>query len=540
MGLSTEVTGVRSRLEQELSALQAAGIAVTSQTDLEGIPQWVCTLRHDEADVSVTVTLVDGFPWVPPIVTSDDPLIARHQVPTRGGAFCLDRSDAPWWHPEHTVAQLLQHLQALLDADSDGNASGTEADMPEPASAFLTGSGFPVVLIPATLLNHHLGATAGTVQLTPVDGPHAQWVVTRITSADGGKVKLSDETQGPAFKLNRRRRIEIPWRDIGELRDRPGVEAARRELLSMAPGPRSKNRDRRTPHGWRAVTFMEEGPTRTQTRRAWAFADVRGTPLRPASTQALAVEERSARRTDLRGLSDARVTIFGVGSIGSSIAFSLAQAGITDLQLVDDDTFDVNNGVRHILPAAAAGQRKATALAAFLNGHQPFCRATGHVVDIGHTAGSVALATELIGGSGLVIDATGAPTISRLLGHIAAQNDVPLIHSALLAGGDHGYVFVRRKDTGCIDHFLAGPTLPLPPTSTVPNATPYGCSHPAVSCAPFEPAEIAIHAARIAAQILPSASYRSFDHDWLILQLIDRTSAHGSTPKHADCAYCTA
>lgn len=542
MGLSELNIGPGpERHARERQALDTAGIPVTAEeTDGEDLV-WTCRMQHDYDRADVTVRIHGAFPWLPPHVTSPEPFLERHQVPSRDGNFCLDRSDAPWWRPEHTIAQLLTHLQALLDADTDGTARIDEADMPEPASAPLSGRGLPLVLIPATLLHAHLPVGDGVLEVAAVDGRAGQWVITGLESG-GTRQSLGHETEPRAFPRRGTPAARIPFTDLGNVRDRRGVDAARRAVAEM-PGPAPVRRHRgRPPSTWRAITFMEEGPTRERTRRAWAFAELGGPSREPrwATTQALSLAARDERRAALAGIDAARVVIVGVGAVGSQVAMLLAQAGVRDLRLVDHDEFDINNGVRHVLPAAAAGHPKAEALADLLNSHQPFTRARAHTRAIGTDGGSLRFAAAQIQEADLVIDATGAPMVSRFLGHAAAHHRVPIVHTALLAGAEHGYVLVRRPATGCLDHFLGGPHSPLPPAGELPNATPYGCSHPAVSCAPFEPAALAAHAARTVAGILPTAGYEHFEGDWLIVQLRHGGTVSAGTHRPVPgCGACT-
>lgn len=526
------------RLGDELVALAAAGITVTDQAMFEDEAVWTCALEHDYETATITVRIGSGFPWFPPVVTSPEPFLQRHQVPTRDGSFCLDRSDAPWWTPEHSIADLLLHLQRLLNADTEGSARRDEADMPEPASAFLTAGANALVLLPAALLDTDTGVPEGALELTRIAGNTPRWLVTAIR-VDATSLTLASKAEISAVRLNKKSVALVPWKDIGELRDRNGVEKARRTVIDMAPPLPRHRKHKLSAHRWRAVTFSEEGPTRNRTRRAWAFAEVSAQAPRWAATQALSIQERDSRRAELIGLGDARVTVFGIGALGGTLAMLLAQAGVRDFHLVDHDSFDINNGVRHVLPAGALGHQKATAVAELLNVHQPFCRARAHDLNIGAQKGSMQKTSELIAESDLVVDTTGAVTVSRFLGAAAASHQVTAVHAALIAGAENGYVFVRRPGTGCLDHFLSHPGTGLPATADLPNSTPYGCSHPAVSCAPFEPAQLAVHAARTVAGVIPTRGYPSFVQDWLVVRLSHGTSTvEGSLPKAVDCHYC--
>lgn len=69
------------------------------------------------------------------------------------------------------------------------------------------------------------------------------------------------------------------------------------------------------------------------------------------------------RNDDFAGLSTTRVALFGCGSLGSSIARMLAQAGVGGFVMVDGDFMVAHNTSRHVLGNRTVGLPKADALA---------------------------------------------------------------------------------------------------------------------------------------------------------------------------------
>jgi len=72
-----------------------------------------------------------------------------------------------------------------------------------------------------------------------------------------------------------------------------------------------------------------------------------------------------------------KVAIIGAGAIGSILAELLIRGGVQELLVIDDDTLDAGNLVRHTLSMADIGRRKAEALATHLNQLSPHARAEG-------------------------------------------------------------------------------------------------------------------------------------------------------------------
>lgn len=96
--------------------------------------------------------------------------------------------------------------------------------------------------------------------------------------------------------------------------------------------------------------------------------------------------------------------VIGCGSIGAPVAFSLAQAGVGHLVLVDFDELSWPNVGRHPLGATAIGKNKATALADRLQADYP------HLVIESQPYGMSALLqadTEMVAEADLVVSATG-------------------------------------------------------------------------------------------------------------------------------------
>lgn len=71
----------------------------------------------------------------------------------------------------------------------------------------------------------------------------------------------------------------------------------------------------------------------------------------------------------------ARIAMIGAGALGSVIAETLIRAGVTDIIVVDHDTLEVKNLVRHELVMTDVGRNKAAQLVRHLNSINPNVRA---------------------------------------------------------------------------------------------------------------------------------------------------------------------
>lgn len=444
--------------------------------------------------------------------------------------FCLDREDAPWWTPQHTATDVLDHLQALLDAESGGTMREREADMPEPITGQFGYASIGAIVVPEALLATELGSTQGTLQLLR-GRRQPQLYVAAVGLGEDGPVNLVSAAELSRLGLvDGLDRFRVRWRAITVPAGRPGVDRVLDELQTTLGPPiaeahaRPKRKVQRR-NVWGAVTFMQEGPRRGERERGWVFArltvPVRGEARshEPAllRSQALSRKVRRLRTRELRGLEEARLLLIGAGAVGGHTAVELARAGVGALDVVDDDHYDLNNGVRHVLPASYAGREKADAVAEFARHCSPFTDARGHKLRVGSTPLAKQQLLELIASANVVIDAAGSETVTRLLHWRCAQASVPLLSGALTPGGLGARIVVLHGFAPCLDCFFDDPSIPERDRARVSGTTPYGCSHPAASCAPFEVAELAANLARSAVRCVPRLAYPPLDFNWAVL-----------------------
>jgi hypothetical protein len=136
-------------------------------------------------------------------------------------------------------------------------------------------------------------------------------------------------------------------------------------------------------------------------------------------------------------LSDARVAVVGLGSLGSKIAVSLARSGVRRFLLVDDDIFAPHNLVRNELNWLDVGFSKVTAVERELNRI-----AVGMDVSTFETkvAGQenplmAAMLADDLTACTLVIDATATPQAFVTLAALTKRAQIPLHWGEIFAGG---------------------------------------------------------------------------------------------------------
>jgi molybdopterin/thiamine biosynthesis adenylyltransferase len=231
---------------------------------------------------------------------------------------------------------------------------------------------------------------------------------------------------------------------------------------------------------------------------------------------------RDERIPELRGLDECRFVVVGGGTLGGPLAVELAKAGAGEVHVVDFDHYDLNNAVRHILRAHDAGLEKASAVAAQAERMSPFTRAVGWDFAVGIGTDASEVTRKLVERADVVIDVTASHSITRLLHRRASEAGKPLVAATLTAGGYGGRVLVLGGASPCLDCFLLaqdGGAVPRPQEGPTSNVTPFGCSHPAASCAGFDALEVVAVASRIAVQASGKTAYPPLELDWVVVNL---------------------
>lgn len=142
-----------------------------------------------------------------------------------------------------------------------------------------------------------------------------------------------------------------------------------------------------------------------------------------------------------------RVTIVGVGSIGSAVADTLARAGIGTLALVDYDRLEQRNLARHILNDRDLGRRKVDALADHLNSRDGAPAIETYPIDV---LTETDLLRPLVASSDVVICAADGVAARRVCNHVSRRARTPLVLAAVIEDGAFGEMIRVRNRTGCL------------------------------------------------------------------------------------------
>jgi hypothetical protein len=498
--------------------------------------EWSAT-DPNEPTIATELTLSDGrrvptwvqFPYEYPLEHPHVSVLAGLVGPPHaiGGLLCLFDNPGAQWHPQRSAAQLVnENARSLLE---DALIRGPEAiaaheeQIPDRASSRYLVDTDHAVLVPDPFWNElPEGASGGWFVLSGSGSRRCLDAVIPLGRADESIKERVRCKEGIALGK---------WVALDEAP--AGLQVARSlfdHVRAVAPsildpikldgdGQESVYRAE-----WIAFTYPEQGPMRGQWRRGWTFIELTGpdtvppTAERMPQTQALTLAERQLRLPELVGLEQAKIVVVGVGSLGSKIALELAKAGAGHLVLIDDDRYDVNNAVRHEMPAWQAGSRKTLGMAAACVNHNPFCNVEWENTRIGTGANRAVEFLRCLNGAHLVVETTGSRETTRVAQRYCRATGVPLL-TASITQASRGGDLVLLTAADCFDCFLAtqeAGKVPKPDAGEQPLVIPVGCIDPAFSGAGFDSSELASATARMAIRATGLCSYPPLDHNWAV------------------------
>jgi molybdopterin/thiamine biosynthesis adenylyltransferase len=138
------------------------------------------------------------------------------------------------------------------------------------------------------------------------------------------------------------------------------------------------------------------------------------------------LHEQLYRGADLlRRLAATRITLCGVGALGSNLADNLARQGALLLRAIDYDRVEVHNIGTQLYTQSDVGAWKAEAL------RKQLFRATGIEIDAVRKILTGANARALLKESDLIIDCFDNTAARSLVQNYARENSIPTLHVGL-------------------------------------------------------------------------------------------------------------
>ncbi len=163
---------------------------------------------------------------------------------------------------------------------------------------------------------------------------------------------------------------------------------------------------------------------------------------------------RGGCETDLRSK---HVAIIGCGSVGGYIAFELARAGVTKIELIDHDIIKMENIYRHVLGRSGNSFAKVEALKIKLEEHLPYLQITATQATAEEW---LEKKTTVVSSYDLILVALGVPTVELFLNEQfrKAKNTSTVIYTWLEPYGIGGHALLSQNDKkGCLQCLYTEP-----------------------------------------------------------------------------------
>lgn len=161
---------------------------------------------------------------------------------------------------------------------------------------------------------------------------------------------------------------------------------------------------------------------------------------------------KNPRTNTLYGYLNKAVTIIGLGG-GGEIALHLARSGVRRLNLIDFDTLEVGNLVRHACGSKHIGQNKAEAVRDMLAEYNP--ASIGNILaynwDIFKHREEF---QEIVSGSDVVIIATDTDSSRLFINDVCVETKTPAIFVTMFPKGMGGQVFAYLPGNACYACFV--------------------------------------------------------------------------------------
>jgi hypothetical protein len=256
------------------------------------------------------------------------------------------------------------------------------------------------------------------------------------------------------------------------------------------------------------------------------------------------------RVNELQPLAGKHVVIVGLGTIGAPVALELSKAGVGKLTLVDRDTLNTGNVIRHICDLHHVGLPKVQAVRNVIYGHNPYAEVFTRVEDWGMSTSDEDV-TACLREVDLVVCAVGHTPTEEYLNKMAYYFNIPVIYAYAGSGAWSGRVFrVEPGVTGCYNchqwKMYEESDLKLTKPDEEKEIFDHGCATPAYPGSGIDTGTLAILASRLSIQTIlvehPN-SYEPSVNDHFVwvsqgnngeLKLVQK-----KVEKHPKCKRCT-
>ena len=510
---------VPERLDYEIQALRDKGFTAKIDEAARNRGQLVmdvpCSINGTEHVLQVKFP--GAYPYFPFQVFAPSLSLQRHQDPYSGQLCFVARIETEWRTDDTVAMYLSEKLPEILKAnDGDGPFDG-ERHEGAPVTLYLPFEPESVVLIgdwtvtPDATKGSLTLATDREYELRPFRA------AVRELKGERGNVlgELDPRVSEPFKKVFSGRWVRLPTRPRSA--DLNSLLAQANQVWPATRTPNFQGVDIDVT----GIVFPDEVRYR-ELRDVWIFllrrkagrAPTLNRNQRGAPQQALSLvradrvgrSDLLARAPGLARIAPRKAVIFGLGALGSMVAWQLARAGVGKLALIDYDFVNAATTPRWLLGVPSAGRFKANVLAELFRQQHPYLEVDPVVFRVGdayfdRVAGDDRISRSLASAD-IIVDCTVEKTVQHYLSSIAWEQGIPYVWASATPGAWGGIVGRIHPDRSrgcwkCFRGHLTDGTIREPQAEQGPDIQPDGCDVPTFRGAGFDLDEVAVMCVRL-------------------------------------------
>lgn len=335
----------------------------------------------------------------------------------KDGTMCLKWGQDNWDENTH-LTQLIENLYQLL---FDENPLGDEHGFAENGDEFTFGqnirmSDSDLLIIPYNILNicGHSGAIE-CIETTNED--RKIYIITKIDDKE-----IFNPLGKDVFKMNYLN-IDFQLKDvksfkIDELRNSLQLDISKNHILFSSDN--------------RAFILLKDEDSIREIDYVVSHDEV-------------------FKRSDIsKDILNKKISIIGLGSVGSRVLCDLARAGFSNFFIVDDDFFLPFNVLRHELTYRHVGSFKVDALKEYIV-REINQKATITISRLAPTGQESSSSTnrllKSLEDSSIIIDCTGCDAVYYTVDALLAKNAIPFISGTVIPGGLGNIIIYRSRES---------------------------------------------------------------------------------------------
>ena len=565
-------------LEQaELDSLQRVGIDFEKNPDAWAAGKLILHIKFPvellnlDFSIGKDNLLLDAhypgtYPFLKPEVFARDESFQRHQNPFEKNLCLIGRSTDNWESDWSIADYLISQLPKILQIDTDGAGSEfsdlNEEHQGEPFSEYLpfrkTGEVFFIDDIKRPDHIKH-----GTLEINITNSNPIRGMVSQLLDDNKNIIE-----EFPCRYSGESKKFIIPWIHL----EKPLSTASPSDYISKIVESCPKYSPKPGKRFIGAVVFPEEGNWKNTTD-AWVFIVAepikrqgkhrRKTTGKQTTThttyfvhsQNVNKSALQDRIPELNELSNKKILLFGLGSIGAPIALEMARGGIGEITLIDYDIAEIGPSVRWPFGIESSGLLKTKVLGDFIRNNYPNVIVNEEDWRIGDVSkDEISYMHEIAQNVDMIIDATAEHGVNHFLSDYASENKIPYIWAVGRPGGWGGIVgrIVPDKTEGCwlcYTHARLNNEILEPPSSPENLFQPTGCADPTFTGTSFDMTTIALTGVRMAIGTLckeDDNGYPDIERDIISVafrnnegRAIPPTYSEDSITIHENCPCCS-